>query len=147
MEQNKKKNKKMKHLKKYSEIETINEVSKELGKRAADAAFKKGGDFDDAGDDLRSIKYFSQHDKFMKVALDEKAVKELEKLGYSLEIYYSEVELSKDGEFIARIKHNKTEWVDYDHIKSLSENEQRRLLFLIKQIEKNIIQPRPEKED
>jgi hypothetical protein len=131
----------MKHLKKYSELEEINEISKELGKRAADAAFKKMGEYDDEGDGLRSYKYMSQHDKFMKVALGKKIVDELEKLGYSLEIYYNCVELSKNGKFIARIKQNKTEWVDYDYITSLSENQQRRILYLVKQVEKNIFEP------
>ena len=128
----------MKHLKKYSELEEINEISKELGKRAADIALTKGVKFADDKDELQADKLLKQYNTFMKGALGSELTNEIEKLGYDLDMSTDEIYLLKNGEEICFINKDKFVWDDKDHISTLSENEKRKLLYLIKLVQKNM---------
>jgi len=128
----------MKHLKKYSEIETINEVSKELASRAAKLAMTKSDDFDKKNNHLQKDKLRTQHSVFMKTVLGKDLINNIKNLGFDLKIYRDSVDMYQNSDFICQIDAENIAWDGDLEISDIEETKKRRLLYLLKTLQKRL---------
>ena len=126
----------MKHLKKYNELEEINEISKELVSRAAKIAREKSKNIPDY-DKLGQDKVSGQYHEFSKVALGQDIIDKIEKLGYDVEAHSDYVILIYNNDVLATIYKDKYELNKRFNVLSFDESEKRKLITIIKIIQKN----------
>jgi hypothetical protein len=127
----------MKHLKKYSELEEINEISKELAYRAAKAARDKSKSIS-THDDLGKDKISNQYELFNRKSLGEDIIEKIEKAGFEVDVYVDHVILSKDTDIVVEIYKDSYAILKEININLLSEAEKRKLIYLIKLIQNNL---------